>query len=144
MTLAIACPRRSPPILAEAETAPAYPGAVIVYESQPYRDGPDVFLFRDTRGATPICRLSRAGGHWEVLFYRGPSNPGPHRMPSFASAKRGISIYLDRYGDRLIGPLNAWSQAQPQHLYHAENPRPGQPQAEPVQIAKRRARRRGW
>ena len=117
---------------------------MIIYESKPYRDGPDVFLFRDTRGATPICLLSRAGGHWEVLFYRGPSNQGPHRMPSFASAKRGICAYLGRYGDQLVGPLNAWSQAQPQHPYRAEGPRPGQPPDEPVTVAKRRARRRSW
>jgi hypothetical protein len=118
---------------------------VIIYEAKPYRDGPDVYEFRDTRGETPICRLARTGDHWELLFYRGPSNPGPYRYSSFEHAKRHLDRYLDARGDKLVGPLNAWSQARPLYSEGPPSPRAGQPPAEPaIPVPRRRPRRRSW
>ena len=117
---------------------------MIVYEAHPYRDGPDVFEFRDTRGATPICRVARVGDHWEVLFFRGPSNLGPYRYPSFERAKRHLDRYLDAHGDKLVGPLNAWSQPRPLYSAGQPSPRAGQPVIGQIDVPKRRARRRSW
>lgn len=115
---------------------------MIICEAFPYRDGPDVFEYRDSRGATPICRLARVGDHWEVLFYRGPSNRGPHRFHSRQSAERHLGRYLAAHGDKLIGPLNEWSQPHSQPQISPREPTPGQPDIGHIQVAARRPRRR--
>ena len=117
---------------------------MIVYEAKPYRDGPNVFEFRDARGETPICRLARVDDCWELLFYRGPSNPGPYRYLSFGRAKRHLDRYLAAHGDKLVGPLNAWSQSRPLYSEGQPSPRAGQPPADPIPVPPRRARRRSW
>lgn len=115
---------------------------MIIYEAMPYRDGLDVFQFRGSRGETPICRLARVGDCWEVLFYRGPSNPGPYRYSAFERAKRHLDRYLDAHGDKLVGPLNDWSQPHPHHELAPRPPDPSQPDIGPIEVAKRRQRRR--
>ena len=115
---------------------------MIICEAFPYRDGPDVFEYRDSQGATPICRLARVGDRWEVLFYRGPSNRGPHSFHSRQSAERHLGRYLAVHGDKLVGPLNQWSQDHPQPQLSPRPPTPGQPDIGPIDVPKRRARRR--
>ena len=76
---------------------------MIVYESYPYRDGPNVLYFKHHYGATPICRLSLVGDRWEVWFYRG-APPGPYSYASFAKAKRHLCRYLEPRAEQLKGP----------------------------------------
>ena len=115
---------------------------MIIREAHPYRDGPDVVEYRHTRGATPICRLARVDSQWEVVFFRGPKNLGPYHFPSREAAERRLNAYFDAHGDELVGPLNHWSQAHPQPQLSAREPTPGQPDIGPIEVAKRRPRRR--
>ena len=52
------------------------------------------YYFRSYYGAKPICELTRKGDHWEVLFYRGATHPGPHPYDSFDRAKAHILRYI--------------------------------------------------
>ena len=46
--------------------------------------------------------------------------------------------------DKLVGPLNAWSQPRPMYSEGRPSPRAGQPPAEPIPVPPRRPRRRSW
>lgn len=110
------------------------PPAQILWDVFPDRDGPDVYWVRHQDGATPICKVSRAKGGWELLFFRGPANPGPHFYRSFEQLKRHLDGYLRGHGEKLVGP------AKP--LYVGEfHGRPGLVPDPPIVVAKRRQRR---
>ena len=117
---------------------------MIIREAHPYRDGPDVVEYRHTQGATPICRLAQVDDHWEVVFFRGPKNLGPYNFPSREAAERRLNAYLEAHGDRLVGPLNAWSVSRPLYSETAPLERSGQRSAELLRVAKRHVRRRPW
>jgi len=74
----------------------------IVYERNEWE--PELrYYFRSSFGVTPICELAKKGDHWEVLFYRGATNPGPHVYLDFEKAKRHIFAYLVPRENELMG-----------------------------------------
>ena len=111
------------------------------------------YYFRSCHGATPICELTKKGEHWEVLFYRGATNPGPHVYQDFERAKRHILRYVEPREAELQGELARWVTHGQGHTARGASPgsaaleRPmpaaGNPVTEDIQwVGKRKARAR--
>ncbi len=104
------------------------------------------YYFRSNHGATPICELTQKGDHWEVLFYRGATHPGPHVYFDFEKAKRHILRYVGPREAELQGELALWAKAGLSIFAGGEAPprsRTDTADAEPSRpSAKRRTRRR--
>lgn len=104
------------------------------------------YYVRSTSGATPICEIALKGDHWEVLFYRGATHPGPHVYFDYQRAERHVLRYVEPREAELAGELTPWAKVG-YGMYAGTTSRlpgdTGNPVSEPSQpLAKRRTRRR--
>ena len=104
------------------------------------------YYVRSTWGRTPICEIAQKGGHWEVLFYRGATNPGPHVYLDFEKAKRHVFRYVEPREAALAGELAPWAKVSFGMYAGTDGRLPGDmgnPVPEPgPTLSKRRTRRR--
>lgn len=98
--------------------------------------------FRHRDGTTPICKVYRVEGGWELLFFRGPSDLGPHFYRSFEQLKNHLDGYLRCHGERLAGPRKDVTAPQPLYGCESAPSRPGLVPDPAIQVAPRRQRRR--
>ncbi len=97
----------------------------IVYERNQW-ESEEVYYFRSSYGKTHICQVARSGDGWDVLFYRGATNPGPHHYRDFEKAKSHLMRYLGPREQEFCGEVAIFGAA---NAAESTGPRRNQPLA---------------